>query len=216
MIKYKTLRDLVYDYICQQLRAGVIQPTSAIKETALSAELSISRTPVREALIQLAGEGLLQSVPHKGFCIRSLTEKEGQELFTVIGHLEGLAAKTSLPLVTEQDISSMQMCIGMMDAAIAADNVEMYLEMQDNFHRVYLARCENGTLSDTLDRLKSRMFRHRYQAMAREEREYFLHGLNDEHRAILELFNAHDADGLEKYLIEVHWSPTMACYEVLG
>ena len=52
MFKYKTLRDLVYDYIGQQLRAGVINPTSTIKETALSEELSISRTPVREALIQ--------------------------------------------------------------------------------------------------------------------------------------------------------------------
>ena len=61
MFKYKTLRDLVYDYIGQQLRAGVINPTSTIKETALFEELSISRTPVREALIQLAGEVLPES-----------------------------------------------------------------------------------------------------------------------------------------------------------
>ena len=121
MFKYKTLRDLVYDYIGQQLRAGVINPTSTIKETALSEELSISRTPVREALIQLAGEGLLESVPHKGFYIRTLTETEAQELFVVIGHLEGLAARLSLGNIQEQDIAAMKMHISMMNAAIMAD-----------------------------------------------------------------------------------------------
>ena len=140
--KYKTLRDLVYDYIGQQLRAGVIKPTSTIKETALSEELSISRTPVREALIQLTGAGLLESVPHKGFRIR--------------------------------------------------------------------------TLSETLERLKSRLFRHHYQTMSKDEREKFLLGLNGEHTHICELFAVRDADALERYLIDVHWNPAEALYEVLG
>lgn len=216
MFKYKTLRDLVYEYIGQQLRAGVINPTSTIKETVLSEELSISRTPVREALIQLAGEGLLESIPHKGFRIRTLTETEAQELFVVIGHLEGLAAKLSLCNIQDQDIAAMKMHIGMMDAAISADDVEMYLEVQDKFHNIYLDKCTNHTLSETLNRLKSRLFRHRYQAMSREERESFLQGVNDEHRRICELFATRDAAAIERYLIDVHWNPAVAFYEALG
>lgn len=216
MFKYKTLRDLVYDYIGKELRTGAIQPTTTIKETALSEELSISRTPVREALIQLAGEGLLESVPHKGFRIRTLTEKEARELFAVIGRLEGMAARLSLEFLQDHDISAMQMHVGMMDAAIAADDTETYLATQDNFHRIYLDKCDNLTLSETLERLKSRLFRHHYQAMSREEREVFLRSLNDEHRQIQKLFAARDAQGVENYLVEVHWNPNEAHYEVLG
>lgn len=216
MFKYKTLRDLVYDYIGQQLRAGVIKPTSTIKETALSEELSISRTPVREALIQLTGAGLLESVPHKGFRIRTLTEAEAQELFVVIGHLEGLAARLSLSNIQEQDIATMKMHIGMMNAAITADDVEMYLEVQDKFHSIYLDKCANRTLPETLERLKSRLFRHHYQTMSKDEREKFLLGLNGEHTHICELFAVRDADALERYLIDVHWNPAEAFYEVLG
>lgn len=216
MFKYKTLRDLVYDYIGQQLRAGLINPTSTIKEAALSEELSISRTPVREALIQLAGEGLLESVPHKGFYIRTLTETEAQELFVVIGHLEGLAARLSLGNIQEQDIAAMKMHISMMNAAIMADDVEMYLEVQDKFHNIYLNKCANRTLSETLERLKNRLYRHHYQAMSKDERKKFLLGLNDEHTRICELFAMRDSTAIEKYLVDVHWNPAEAVYEVLG
>ena len=171
---------------------------------------------MREALIQLAGEGLLESVPHKGFYIRTLTETEAQELFVVIGHLEGLAARLSLGNIQEQDIAAMKMHISMMNAAIMADDVEMYLEVQDKFHNIYLNKCANRTLSETLERLKNRLFRHHYQTMSKDERKKFLLGLNDEHTRICELFAMRDSTAIERYLVDVHWNPAEAVYEVLG
>ena len=56
MPKFKTLKDHVYDYIAEQIMEGRLRPSEKINETAICEELSISRTPVREALIQLAGE----------------------------------------------------------------------------------------------------------------------------------------------------------------
>lgn len=134
----------------------------------------------------------------------------------MIGHLEGLAARLSLGNIQEQDIAAMKMHISMMNAAIMADDVEMYLEVQDKFHNIYLNKCANRTLSETLERLKNRLFRHHYQAMSKDERKKFLLGLNDEHTRICELFAMRDSTAIEKYLVDVHWNPAEAVYEVLG
>ena len=92
MHRFKTLKDHVYDYIAEQILLGKLQPEEKINENAVCKELSISRTPVREALIQLSSEGILDNVPRKGFVVKNMTEKEAQELYTIIGHLDGLSA----------------------------------------------------------------------------------------------------------------------------
>ena len=69
MKKYKTLKDHVYDYIAEQILEGNLIPSQRINETAISQELSVSRTPVREALIQLSCEDILENVPRKGFVL---------------------------------------------------------------------------------------------------------------------------------------------------
>ena len=84
MPKFKTLKDHVYDYIAEQIMEGRLRPSEKISEAAICEELSISRTPVREALIQLAGEEILENVPRKGFIIRHVDLKEARELYEVI------------------------------------------------------------------------------------------------------------------------------------
>ena len=214
--KKEPVKMKIYHTLCEWITYGTLQPGERLNDQEICEYFEVSRTPVREALIQLAGEGLLESVPHKGFYIRTLTETEAQELFVVIGHLEGLAARLSLGNIQEQDIAAMKMHIGMMNAAIMADDVEMYLEVQDKFHNIYLNKCANRTLSETLERLKNRLFRHHYQAMSKDERKKFLLGLNDEHTRICELFAMRDSTAIERYLVDVHWNPAEAVYEVLG
>ena len=61
MEKFKTLKDHVYDYIAEAIREGKLLPGERISENDICTELDISRTPVREALIQLAAEGVIQN-----------------------------------------------------------------------------------------------------------------------------------------------------------
>ena len=56
MERFKTLKDHVYEYIAEQIRAGSLLPDQRINENVICEELNISRTPVREALIQLSAE----------------------------------------------------------------------------------------------------------------------------------------------------------------
>lgn len=127
MKKYKTLKDHVYDYIAEQILEGNLIPSQRINETAISQELSVSRTPVREALIQLSCEDILENVPRKGFVLKGVTEKEAAELYTVIGTLDGTAAQASCDTLTEKDLKRMEFYIQSMDLAINTNNYEMYL-----------------------------------------------------------------------------------------
>ena len=71
MSKYMLLKDHVYNYIVEQINAGEMVAGKKLNESAISKNLQVSRTPVREALIQLASDGLLENVPRKGFIIKA-------------------------------------------------------------------------------------------------------------------------------------------------
>lgn len=96
MERFKTLKDHVYEYIAEQIRAGSLLPDQRINENVICEELNISRTPVREALIQLSAEGILENKARRGFIIRSMSEQDVRELYTVIGVLDGYGRSAGL------------------------------------------------------------------------------------------------------------------------
>ncbi|WP_312095119.1 GntR family transcriptional regulator, partial [Aminipila sp.] len=92
MYKFQSLKDHVYDYIADQILKGNLLPNEKINENKICQELNISRTPVREALIQLSSEGVLENVPRKGFVLRTLNPREAAEIYEVVGLLDGYAS----------------------------------------------------------------------------------------------------------------------------
>lgn len=215
MKKYKTLKDHVYSYITEQVLEGNLLPSQRINETAISQELSVSRTPVREALIQLSCEGILENVPRKGFVLKGVSEKEASELYIVIGPLDGTAAQMACDILTEKDLSRMDFYIQSMDLAIKTDNYEMYLEQQELFHSVYIEKCDNEVLEDTISRLKSKFFTRGFSKDNASRSKEYLALINDEHREILRLFKEKDKNALFDYITNVHWSPSNAHHELL-
>ena len=69
MTHYMSLKDHVYKYISDKISDGSLKPDDKINEQQISESLNISRTPIREALIQLASDGLLESTPRS--CMKS-------------------------------------------------------------------------------------------------------------------------------------------------
>ena len=102
MERIMTLKDHVYEYIADQIRLGDLKPEEKINENGICEKLGISRTPVREALIQLAAEGVLSSNAHRGFVVKKTDVTTVIELYEIIGVLEGLAAKKSCPHQTDR------------------------------------------------------------------------------------------------------------------
>jgi len=122
MNNYLSLTDHVYNYIVDQINSGKLISSNKVNESAISEALKVSRTPVREALIQLSSEGLLENIPRKGFVIKSLTKEEAKETFFIIGSLDGLAAVLSTPLLTEKHMKEMDFYIESIDLAINTAN----------------------------------------------------------------------------------------------
>jgi len=90
-IRRHAVRNAVFDRIL----SASLEPGRSVREAALSADLGASRTPVREALIELQAEGLLEHDPGRGFIVPRLSERELREVYPIIGELDGLALELS-------------------------------------------------------------------------------------------------------------------------
>ncbi len=88
IINFKSLREQVYDYLRDAMNRGELGPGANLNLNEISQRLGISRTPLRDALLQLEAEGFVTILPRRGCVVNRLTREEIQELYQVIGALE--------------------------------------------------------------------------------------------------------------------------------
>lgn len=210
MNNYLSLTDHVYNYIVDQINNGTLISGSKVNESAVSEALKVSRTPVREALIQLSSEGLLENIPRKGFVIKGLTKEEAKETFFIIGALDGLAASLASPLLTEKHMKEMEFYIESIDLAINTGNFSMYHKMQESFHNVYLSICPNRSLVNLLLKLEKKFLKNFDGTDEPALTTKRLTQTNNEHRQMMKLFRNGETAELESYMKEVHWNTEKA------
>lgn len=214
MKQFETLKDHVYNYIEVQIQSGSLRPNQRINEAVICKELNISRTPVREALIQLSAEGVLENTARKGFVLKAVNERDVEELYAVIGLLDGQAARLACPRLTAGDLKDLEFYVEAMDLAIKSGNFLMYDRHQIIFHQLYIDKCGNRTLIDTIGKTKSKLLQRTYIDDPEGKLKAVLLDTNREHREILRRFQEGDGQGLFEYLSEVHWCPVHAPYEL--
>ena len=214
MSEFLTLKDHVYNYIAKAIINGELKPNEKINENEIVNKMNISRTPVREALIQLASEGLLENVPRKGFVLSRVDENTAKELYELIGLMEGYAAKMVAPVISDKDLKDLDFYVSSMDLAIDSNNYEMYYQLQAKFHETYLELCENKTLISTLAQMKKKFVRKVYKEEGNDDMQTMLRITNKEHRAILELFRQKKYDELEME-VRRHWNVDLAYLEAI-
>ena len=78
--EFRSLKDHVYDYIADLIDGRTLGDDHKVSEQQICDALGVSRTPVREALIQLAADGYLENVPRKGFYVKRVTEDSAREI----------------------------------------------------------------------------------------------------------------------------------------
>jgi DNA-binding GntR family transcriptional regulator len=106
--KQNMSEDLV-SYIKQQILDGILNPGDRIVETKLAKDLGISQTPVREAIRQLSGEGIITIIPNKGPVVQSLNMKDVFEIYSLRASLEGLAIRLATHEATDVDIRNLEL-----------------------------------------------------------------------------------------------------------
>lgn len=214
MRRIKTLTDHVYDYIAGEIESGNLKNDQKIDESVICEHLSISRTPVREALIQLTCDGILENVPRKGYVLKGLTLEDISNIYYVIGSLDSIAAVLALPNLTEKDYKDLEFYIGSMDIALSTEYFEKYNKYQNEFHDAYINKCGNDVLIDEIHRLKNKLIKYPYSSSNTAEMLAAYKQSNDEHRHILKLMKEGKTEELTDYIVNVHWSLENAKYDL--
>jgi DNA-binding GntR family transcriptional regulator len=139
-----------YHRLVAEIRAGSLGPGARLLETELADRLGISRTPVREALRMLEGDGLVVHQPRVGATIRRLDPSEITELYEMRGVLEGTAARLAARAASEVELAELEAINTEMDAALAeparlsALNAQFHAALINAARNRYLARSVAG------------------------------------------------------------------------
>ncbi|MGY3777932.1 GntR family transcriptional regulator [Isobaculum melis] len=213
MKNYLSLKDHVYNHIKNLIDTGSLNKEDKIVEQQIANELGVSRTPVREALLQLASDGYLENIPRKGFKIKELTEKDQEDIYQVIGLLDGEAASLAVDYLTEEDFQQMNFLIDSMDIAVKNEMFPKYNQLQKEFHDVYINKCGNQKLIETIEQLKRYLLNSDYTIQKNENLSALLDAANKEHKQIVTYLKEKQKETAQRYIQEVHWHTKNAEYD---
>lgn len=145
----KASRSCMSDVIAQELSrrivTGAVPPGTRLTELQLAKEFETSQTPVREALRELETQGFVESVPFKGTYVRSISDEEMSEAYTVRGALEQLAAELAAPRLVH-NVGRLREAVGGIHAAARARDLEGYSTHNLDFHKQIVVASGNSLL----------------------------------------------------------------------
>ncbi|MEJ1161625.1 GntR family transcriptional regulator [Prosthecomicrobium sp. N25] len=136
--------ELADDIVC-----GRLQPGTALDETTLAARFGVSRTPVREALRELAASGLVVHRAHRGAVVTALTEDRLTEMFVVMAELEALAAGFCAIVMTPAERRELMGIQEEAEALVRAGDLAGYTDANDRFHAFLYIASHNEFLAET-------------------------------------------------------------------
>ncbi|MEY8445763.1 GntR family transcriptional regulator [Enterococcus ratti] len=204
----------VYNFISEQLTTGNLKRSDRLTEQYLVDHLGLSRTPIREALLQLTADDIIEREPRKGFKLKTYTKRDVEEVYELIGVLDGKIAEEALPYLTNKEFSFMGFLIDSMDAAIAHGVYTKYNDLQEQFHCVYTQLCKNETMKQEVLNKKKIFIGKAYSRIENANIEEILKKTNDEHRTILQLLQERKGLEVRSFLEKVHWRKENAQYDV--
>jgi DNA-binding GntR family transcriptional regulator len=151
------LREALEDDIV----AGRLRLGERLDETALAERFGVSRTPIREALIQLAGSGMIELRPRRGAHVTLLGPRELLESFELMGEFEAACARFAARRMTEEDRARLLAAHDHCRAARDAADVDAYYHANADFHEAIYLASRNRALSGEARTLQRRLHPYR-------------------------------------------------------
>lgn len=202
----RSLREQVYDFLRAEMAKGGLQPGEFLDLNELADQLGVSRTPLREALLNLEAQGFVTVLPRRGFRLNELTLDDIRHFYEIIGALEATALRTVGVRLSPNDFARMRALDAEMTSAVAARDFDHYYRANLAFHDVYLALCDNARLVSHVQLLKRRLYDWpRRQSMMQAWEEHSV----VEHEEFLSLLERGDIEAAADHLQHVHWSFTV-------
>lgn len=142
-------RDRAYQYLRGTVLSDPAVSGTFINEQAVATEVGISRTPVREALLMLAAEDLVQLVPHRGAFVAPVPGREIAEMMQARGVIETWAATTCLAL-NEAPVAPMSAVLDQQRAIVENGDAKEFIELDSQFHALLVEAAGNSVLGQAV------------------------------------------------------------------
>lgn len=157
-LKRESLCDAIIRLIEEALLTGELQPGDRIVEAELAQKAGISRGPVREAIRQLVGEGILVSYPSKGTFVTRWTPRAVEEAYTLRAVLERFAIQEAVKHITPEEIAQLQATVDEMDRSARLNDIRALARLDVRFHEQLYALSGHSLLQETLSQLRRRLY----------------------------------------------------------
>ncbi|MGI9218078.1 MAG: GntR family transcriptional regulator [Hydrogenophaga sp.] len=189
-----SLHEEVAAQLRERIFAGDLAPGSFVDEPALCAALSISRTPLREALKVLTAEGLVRHEPRRGCFVSQITEQDLDEIFPVIALLEGRCAFEAARNATDADLAALEQLHERLQRSAQAKRITEYYEANFAIHEAIIVLANNRWLAQVIGDLRKIVKLARLQQLHAPGR---LEQSLSEHMGVYAALKARDAEGAE-------------------
>jgi DNA-binding GntR family transcriptional regulator len=194
----RLVHNSLHDEVAAQLRdrifAGELMPGSFLDEARLAEQLSISRTPLREALKVLTAEGLVRHEPRRGSFVNEVTEQDLDEIFPVLALLEGRCAREAAGNSTDADLQQLEVLHDKLNRHAKARRINDYYAANFAIHEAIITLANNRWLALVIADLRKIVKLARLQQLHAPGR---LDQSLSEHMAVFAALKARDPEGAE-------------------
>jgi DNA-binding GntR family transcriptional regulator len=198
-----TIREQVYRILRDDICQGVYAPGTRLQEVELAENLNVSRSPVREAIRQLAADGLLLEIPNKGVYVKEFTVKDIEEIYDLRVMLESYGILHSDGHITSMRRERLLGLLSDMESFLQKGDLQSYTAADEKLHSHIVHLGDNSLINDTYDRVRSMNQQFRILSLMDEQR--FRESM-DEHREIIHALvtgNLKRADDINRHHLEL-------------
>lgn len=194
----QSLKDMAYGQVKALLRTGKMEAATIFSANQLADSLGVSRTPVREALLQLSSEGFLTALGSKGFQVRIFTEKEIADTFEAREAIEAWVVQR-LAARDDFETAPLDEAAARMERAAEANDADAFMEADAAFHLCLVHALDNHLLTAQMENIRDRISLLGRRALAVQGR---MKEVLEEHRRIVEAIRARDASAGARQMSE--------------
>ncbi|MEY2874564.1 MAG: hypothetical protein RLZZ373_1935 [Pseudomonadota bacterium] len=189
------ISDRLRETIEEQITTGELAPGSALDEALLVERHGVSRTPVREALIQLAAEGLVELRPRRGAVVAQATPQRLVEMFEVMAELEAMCARLAARRLRDDDLGAMDAALACCEQAALQRDPDAYFYANEDFHRALYTASHNDFLVEQTLALQRKL--RPYRRLQLRVRHRMQHSLAEHAEILAALRQGHAEQAME-------------------
>ena len=195
-----SLTEQVYNNLRHGIITGAVESGTRLVETALATEMKVSRTPVREALHQLALEGFLYSIPRAGYIVEETSETDIKDLFTTRTAIEKIAVKWAIEKITPEELKRLETNLQKTEEVLQSGATGSMMDLDAEFHQIIYRAARSKTLYKISQTLSDHTLRFRIACIHIPE---LAERAKQGHMKIFEAIQAGDPNAAEK-MVEEH------------